>query len=228
MRADPVGASVGADVNAETTGYEGATMDGTGVEDVFDVLDSDHRALLTLLASAATTADEDLLPSRCEQLVMTVVRHFVAEEQYLLPLVRRRLDDGERLAKAAFAQHGDIEDDLRRLEDLEHSASAARPILAEVEAGIVGHVTAQRDELFPALRSRCDAAELQGLAEEIIGSERLAPTRPRLVRPESAPLNKVVSLVAGYVDQVRDAYGRRGVAESHAEGVTGPIEPPPA
>ena len=178
--------------------------------DIFDVLGSDHRALLDLAATSAT-GDGELMPSRCEQLVMAVVRHFVAEEQYLLPLVRDRLTDGERASKAAFEEHRTVEDELRRLEDLEHDPALARPILADVEAALRRHVTDQQEHLFPALAKRCDRAALRELADEVLGPEQLAPTRPRVVHAESAPLNKVVSLVVGYVDQIRDAYTRRGV-----------------
>ena len=186
-------------------------MNPADAEDIFDVLDSDHQALLESVTVALATGDAELLPSRCEQLVMSVVRHFVAEEQYLLPLVRHSLANGEQAAKAAFEEHRIVETELRRLEDVEHTPTTARPVLADIEAAIRRHVTSQHDQLFPALRERCDPARLQALAEEIIGSEQLAPTRPRVVRAESPALNKIVSLVAGYVDQVRDAYTHRGV-----------------
>ena len=142
---------------------------------------------------------------------MEVVRHFVAEEQFLLPLVRDRLPDGEAHSAAAFDEHGAVEDRLRRLEDQEHSPALARPILQDIDEAIRRHVAGQRDELFPALREHCDAAQLRRLADEVLGAEQLAPTRPRSLRPESATVNKVVSLVAGYVDHARDAYSHRGV-----------------
>jgi hypothetical protein len=150
---------------------------------------------------------------------MTVVRHFVAEEQYLLPLVRERLEDGGALSEAAFDEHRRVEDELRRLEDLEHSTTAARPVLADIEAALRRHIAGQDADVFPALRAGCDPGELHHLAGEILGSEQLAPTRPRLVRADSARVNKLLSLVAGYVDQVRDAYTHRGVEEpgGHAD-----------
>jgi hypothetical protein len=183
--------------------------------DIFDVLDSDHRALLELVTAASAITDGEPSPSRCEQHVMAGVRHFVAEEQYLLPLVRAHLVEGESMSSAAFEEHRTVENKLRRLEDLEQTPARVRPILADVEAAIRRHVASQHDQLFPALRERCDSARLQALGDEVIGSEQLAPTRPRIVHAESPLVNKVVSLIAGYVDQVRDAYAHRGVDNPH-------------
>ena len=185
-------------------------MSSAQESDIFDVLESDHRALIELLSESAV-GDDALSPSHCERLVMQVVRHFVAEEQYLLPLVRDQLPGGEQASEVAFDQHRVVEDQLRRLEDLEHSADRARPILNEIDVAIRDHINTQHEQLFPALRESCDPSQLRRLADEVLGAEQLAPTRPRAVRPESAAVNKVVSLVAGYVDHARDAYSRRGV-----------------
>ena len=185
-------------------------MSSAQESDIFDVLESDHRALVELLSESAI-GDDELSPSHCERLVMQVVRHFVAEEQYLPPLVRDQLPGGEHASEVGFHEHHAIEDQLRRLEDLEHSAARARPILDEIDVAIRDHIDTQHEQLFPALREGCDPSQLRRLADEVLGAEQLAPTRPRAVRPESAAVNKVVSLVAGYVDHARDAYSRRGV-----------------
>ena len=184
-------------------------MSSAGESDIFDILDSDHRALLALV-DASAVGDGDLSPSHCEQLVMAVVRHFVAEEQYLLPLIRDHIPSGERAVEIAFDEHRAVEDELRRLEDLEHSPARARPVLADIASALRRHVADQQEQVFPALREHCDPSRLRALADDVLGAEQLAPTRPRAVHAESATINKVVSLVAGYVDQVRDAYGHRG------------------
>ena len=90
-------------------------MSSAQESDIFDVLESDHRALIELLSESAV-GDDALSPSHCERLVMQVVRHFVAEEQYLLPLVRDQLPGGEQASEVAFDQHRAVEDQLRRLD----------------------------------------------------------------------------------------------------------------
>jgi len=180
-------------------------------QSILDALDSDHRAALELLARATAESDPDELAARCEQLVMDVVRHLVAEEQYLLPLVREHLGDGAEHSDAAFAEHADIENTLRQLEDVDRSPVAVAPLLDAVGVQLRAHVERQDGLLFAALRASVDPAELVRLGEEVIGSEQLAPTRPRELRPESPTVNKLVSIVQGWVDHVRDSYTHRGV-----------------
>lgn len=185
-------------------------MTSTSDQDVFDVLDSDHRALLELAAAGVGSDVDGPTPAQCDQLTMAVVRHLVAEEQYLLPLVRDRLDEGDGLSAAELDEHRSIENKLRTLENVEHSQVHARRLLLDVAELLGQHVTRQQDELFPALRLRCDEVERRQLASEVIGVEQIAPTRARIVHPESPSVNKVVSLVTGFVDRTRDAYTHRG------------------
>lgn len=180
-------------------------------QSILDALDSDHRAIRELIARAQAETDPDELAALCEQLVMDVVRHFVAEEQYLLPLVRTHLGDGAEHSDAAFVEHAEIESLLRRLEDLERDADAVAALLDQVGAALDTHIDSQDGVLFEALRQSVEPAELIRLADEVIGAEQLAPTRPRDLRPESPAVNKLVSLVSGWVDHVRDSYTHRGV-----------------
>jgi hemerythrin len=179
-------------------------------QNVLDVLDSDHRAVVALLGRAAAENDSDELAALCEELVMDVVRHFVAEEQYLLPLARERLGDGTQLSAAAFAEQADVESALRELEELDRSPTVVRPLLERVTEKIRAHVHAQDEGLFPALLERWPPEELTALGDEVLGAEQLAPTRPRGLRPASPAVNKLVSLVSGWVDHVRDFYAHRG------------------
>ena len=180
-------------------------------ETITDSLRSDHRAIADLLASR-TIADttDDALVER-ERLVMNLIRHFVAEEQYLYPTVRDLGDDtvageGER----QFAADRDLENHLRALETPELTQEAVATVLATARAGVEGHVAAQR-RLFDALEARCAPDALAELGADSRGAEQLAPTRPRRVIPRDETTNKIVSFVEGYLDHIRDHYSRRGI-----------------
>lgn len=192
-------------------------MTAAGQENIVDVLSSDHRAVLQLLdrlvaaaaaglVGAATPADEGAR----EQLVIELVRHFVAEEQYLYPLLRRTLSGGDRLAEAAFKQHRTCEHALRALEHPQAPAELAST-LASVRELVGSHITEQESQLFPALVTAVDDEELVELAEQVLGAEQLAPTRPRMVAASNPALNKFSSIVEGFIDHVRDSYSHRGV-----------------
>jgi len=117
-------------------------------QSIFDVLASDHRDLEELIARATAEPGNDGLR---ELLVMELVRHFVAEEQYLYPLVRERGAAGDRLADEAFTMHRQCEDTLRGLEHDETDEVRVAATLAEVAGQLRTHVRAQEPDLFQQL-----------------------------------------------------------------------------
>jgi len=179
------------------------------METILDVLISDHRAIQALFEHVADESER-------EQLVTLLVRHFVAEEQYLYPLVADTLADGARAGDAAFAEHRATEQELKVLEREDASAADVAAALASVEARFGEHVDTQENKLFRELAAQADRAELARLADEVLGAEQLAPTRPRMIAASSPALNKFTSFVEGYLDHVRDAYSHRGVPDDQS------------
>jgi hypothetical protein len=186
-----------------------------------ELLHSDHQAILALLDRADARVAQALAdPARLdtgepasddlrEELVIEVVRHFVAEEQYLYPLVRDRLPGGAELADTGFANHRACEHAMRDLEDPLADAHHLATALAAVRRLLEEHVAGQH-RLFMLLAAEVDRSELVELAGRLLGAEQLAPTRPRAVALENPALNKLSSLVEGFIDHVRDTYERRG------------------
>jgi hemerythrin superfamily protein len=175
-----------------------------------DALRSDHRAisaLLDALTGAARSGDDAV----AEEFVTEVVRHLVAEEQYLFPAVRDELDDGAAEAERGFAEHRHIEELLRACEQADDQTE--RAAIANLQTVLRAHIANQESSLLPRLVEKLTVEQLDELGEGVLGAEQLAPTRPRLVAPESPALNKLSSLVEGYVDKVRDHYSGRGVAD---------------
>ncbi|MEO6702392.1 MAG: hemerythrin domain-containing protein [Jatrophihabitantaceae bacterium] len=192
----------------------------TAAETILDVLASDHRAVLELLdqldaesAAALNGSGTDADVRLREQLVIELVRHFVAEEQYLLPLVRDGLVEGDRLADAALESDRHCEHALRALENPQADAEYLAVALATIRRQVMAHVAGQQDQLFPALDRQVDRNQLIALAEQVLGAEQLAPTRPRLLAASNPALNKFSSLVEGFIDHVRDSYTHRGATE---------------
>lgn len=182
----------------------------THSQSIVDALHSDHHAIAELLDAAVSEPDADDAEVAREQLVMNLVRHFVAEEQYLYPALRDTLPEGDALARAGLADDRAVESLLKRLEDDELTPARAAETLAEVRTAFAEHVRRQEPQLT-ALATECPPERLVELGEGVIGAEQLAPTRPRGFAPESVAANKVVSFVEGFIDRVRDHYSRRGV-----------------
>jgi hypothetical protein len=146
-----------------------------------------------------------------------MVRHFVAEEQYLFPTVREQVPGGEDLAKSEVTRDRECEKQLRLLEHDDINTDQLAAVLVAVRASFARHVQDQV-ALFAALEQHCDPATLAQLGEGVLGAEQLAPTRPRHIAPTSAGANKVTSLVTGFIDQVRDHYTKRGIDPDTADG----------
>jgi hypothetical protein len=174
-----------------------------------DALRSDHHAIAAWLDDAAATGDTEEAAALREEVVMNLVRHFVAEDQYLYPEVRDCLDRGDDIAETNFAADRDAEDKLKQLEDSDLTAQRLTVLWAELRSAFAAH-TDRQDGIFAALESACSTERLAHLGDQVLGAEQLAPTRPRSIAPSSPRWNKVTSLVEGYVDHVRDHYAHRG------------------
>jgi hypothetical protein len=178
----------------------------TESQSILDGLRSDHQAIAEALAEPAPTDDA----AERAQLVMMLVRHFVAEEQYLHPLIREHVTDGEDVAEQQFTRDRAIEQRLKELESDELTPPALIAVWDDVSTAFADHVLDQ-DAIFDALEQQVDAARLAELGADVRGSEQLAPTRPRASATDSPRANKVASLIEGFVDHVRDSYSHRGV-----------------
>jgi hypothetical protein len=174
-----------------------------------DALRSDHHAIVAWLDDPAAAGDTPEAAALREEVVMNLVRHFVAEEQYLYPEVRECLDGGDDIVETNFAADRAAEHKLKQLEDSDLTADRLTALWAELRSAFTAH-THRQDDIFAALESACSPERLAHLGDEVLGAEQLAPTRPRSIAPASPRWNKVASLVEGYVDHVRDHYAHRG------------------
>lgn len=195
-------------------------------ESVVDVVTSYHRGVAQELAAvradveAGLAADEPAnVAATIERIVTQAVGVVVAEEQYVLPQVRRHVDDGDRVADAQFARHRELEHELRRLEDLELTAELVAPVLADVVARWDALTASLTDQLLPAIAAALPADRLAALGDDVLGAIEVAPTRPREVAPRSPELNKVVSLAEGWIDRWRDAWSHRGEGTDDVDDV---------
>jgi hemerythrin superfamily protein len=179
-------------------------------EDLIDVLLHDHREIEESFA-ALETGDPTLTERRkiANVVVAEMVRHSVAEEQYLYPMVRRVLPDGDRIADHEIHDHAEAEADMKRLEGLDATSPDFQFYLARLMAEIRQHFLEEEVELFPRLRAAADPDELRDLARKAQMIKKIAPTRPHPGAPDRPPANKLLAPALGLVDRVRDVLSRR-------------------
>src|SRR4051812_35369883 len=120
-------------------------------ESIIAVLRHDHttvsRDLDALLDPQSKADHRELL----DQLTADLVRHFVGEEQYLLPALRYRFPDGERMADSTLDEHRAIEGELRRLQDKDLDPAGVGAALTAVRTAFTAHVEQQERAVLPPL-----------------------------------------------------------------------------
>ncbi|MGC9669158.1 hemerythrin domain-containing protein [Planosporangium sp. 12N6] len=185
-----------------------STPDNRG-EDLVDVLIHDHRAIEEKFGELETGS---LSAERRRQLVDAVVaelvRHTVAEEQYLYPTVRRVVPDGDRIAEHEIRDHAEAERDMKTLERLDATDPDFEFVLTKLMAEMRQHLLEEEVELFPRLRAGADPSELRELARKAQAVKKIAPTRPHPAMPDVQPVNKLLVPALGLVDRIRDALKR--------------------
>ncbi|HEX5742259.1 MAG TPA: hemerythrin domain-containing protein [Pilimelia sp.] len=184
-------------------------------KDLVDVLLTDHREIETLFRrweSADITATERR--TLTDVAIAELVRHAVAEEEYLYPTIQEILPDGVAVAEREIAAHAEVE---RLMKDLEARDAEDPDFLAtgrSLIAAVRAHVAEEEAELFPALREACAPSTLERLAGMAEMAKASAPTRPHPSAPDHPPWNMLLAPGLGLVDRLRDALRSR---PTHAE-----------
>jgi hemerythrin superfamily protein len=145
-----------------------------------------------------------------DQATMELVRHSVAEEEYLYPAVRKHLVNGDTLADREIEEHSTAEQLMKDLEGCEADDPEFDRIVGELMSDVRSHIAEEEQTLFPQLRVACSDKELNELGEKVRRAKKMAPTRPHPSAPDTPPANKLLAPGAGLVDRLRDAMSGRG------------------
>jgi hemerythrin-like domain-containing protein len=183
--------------------------------DAIELLRCDHdevRRLLSALERADAELADGALADRAladgglvAQLVIAVSGHEAIEEQYFWPLVRRRVQNGPRLADEAVSQEQDGKHLLGLLEKSEPDAAQLRQVIAISRA----HIDFEETQVWPGVRLALSEQELGYLGAQLEQAKRLAPTRPHPHMPCTPEMLKVAAPIAGAADRIRDALAGR-------------------
>jgi hemerythrin superfamily protein len=172
--------------------------------DVIDVLISDHRDVTALIGEIWTVRDPMIRRDLTDTAISELVRHAVAEEMYVYPVMRKYLPDGEKAVEHDIEEHKELEQVMKQLEDIEVSGGEFDTALRRLETLLADHVQDEETEQFPELRSRIPQEELTELAGKVETAKKLAPTRPHPGAPNNELFHKLVGPGVGLVDRLRD------------------------
>jgi len=173
--------------------------------DLADAVAADHRAMTELFAKLEASGDARNRGQLAARVIEELVRHSVAEEQFLYPAARTALPDGDEVADRAIAVHAEAEQLMKTLARTDPTTPAFDEQVTTLLAAMRHHFADEEDELLPRLRTACDPGELRELGLRFEQAHRIAPTRPHPAAPDTPPANKIVDLGVGLIDRVRDA-----------------------
>ncbi|GAA3726410.1 hemerythrin superfamily protein [Spinactinospora alkalitolerans] len=174
--------------------------------DLIGVIVSDHRDVERVFTELE---QGDLAPERRKELtdhvITELVRHSVAEEQYMYPAARKALADGDRIADHEVQEHAEAERVMKDLEGLDPGDARFEELLATLIRDIRHHVSDEENDLLPRLREACSQQELAELGQKVLQAKKNAPTRPHPSAPDTPPANRILDPGAGMIDRMRDA-----------------------
>ena len=177
--------------------------------DVVDVLTNDHHEVLDLLEQAKASDDAGERRELADVAISELVRHSVAEEMFVYPVMREQLPDGDEAVASDVSEHKELETIMKKLEGADPQHAEFDDLLLQLEAALRGHVRDEEGLQFPYLRAQIAHSELVELAEKVELAKRVAPTRPHPLAPNNQLFHKVVGPGVGMVDRIRDALSDR-------------------
>lgn len=179
-------------------------------KDLIAIIIDDHRAFEAAfreLESGAGTPEhrKDL----ADHVVAELVRHSVAEEQFMYPAARKHLSHGDELADHEIEEHAKAEEIMKDLEGCEATDPRFDQLVGQLVADVRHHIEEEEDDLLPKLNAACSAEELVSLGEKVEAAKKVAPTRPHPAAPDRPPANLVLAPGTAFIDKIRDALSGR-------------------
>lgn len=186
------------------------TRAGESGADVVDILTSDHRDMMELLGRIRSAPDAGQRRDLADTVIAEVMRHSVAEEMFVYPVVEEHVPNGAEEVAHDKEEHDEIVQVMKRMEDVDASGPEFMDLARDLEAKLRHHAQDEESDQFPKLRAHIPGDQLVELGRKVENAKKLAPTRPHPHAPHSELFHKSVGPGVGMVDRLRDKLtGRR-------------------
>ncbi|HEX6073745.1 MAG TPA: hemerythrin domain-containing protein [Micromonosporaceae bacterium] len=170
-------------------------------EDVVDVLLEDHREFEKLLARLRSGFHRGLTGV----LTAALVRHAIAEEEYVYPTLREHSVDGDRVADRGMAQHAQLAETIQQLDTTQATDAEHQRLIAALGNEARRHIRHDRVEMFPRLRATCTRSHLTWLGERVAGLRHAGQALAGRHRTVEA---------GSLIEEVRSALAERSVGDT--------------
>jgi hemerythrin superfamily protein len=180
-------------------------MTTTAAQNLVDAIVSDHRDVESVFVEIENTSDPRTRAALVEHVIVELVRHSVAEEQFLYPTAREALSDGDEQVDHELEEHAEAEQLMKELTETDADDPRFATLTAQLIEDIRHHLHEEEDNLLPKLRAACTAEQLRELGGKFARAKELAPTRPHPGAPDRPPANRILDPGVGLIDRMRDA-----------------------
>ncbi len=177
--------------------------------DVVDILTTDHQDMVNLIGEIKRSPDADQRRDLTDMLIAEVMRHSVAEEMHVYPVMEKHLPNGEEEVEHDKQEHDEIVKVMKQLEDSDAAAPEFLDRINELEKKLRHHADDEESDQFPKLRSHIPGDELVEMGRRVENAKQLAPTRPHPSAPHSELFHKSVGAGVGMIDRLRDKLSGR-------------------
>jgi hemerythrin superfamily protein len=186
--------------------------DPTAGTDVVDELTTDHREATALLDRILTMGDVEDRRDMADTVITELVRHSVAEEMYVYPVIEDVFPDGKQVVQHDIEEHKELERTMKDLEGCAADDPRFPALVSALRDQLHHHATDEETEQFPQLRARVSREQLVKMREQVQTAKKLAPTRPHPGSPNNEVFHKLVGPGVGLMDRVRDKLTGRTTA----------------
>ena len=181
----------------------------TAAADVVDELTTDHREATALLDELLETNDSQTRRDMADTVITELVRHSVAEEMYVYPVMRDSVPGGAEEVEHDIEEHKELERTMKELEGCDAGDHRFEELVRQLRGQLHHHATDEENEQFPQLRALVPHEKLVKMREQVETAKKVAPTRPHPAAPNSEVFHKMVGPGVGLMDRVRDKLSGR-------------------
>ena len=172
--------------------------------DIIDVLTKDHSEVNQLFGRFARASKPETLDELGKEIIRELSIHAAIEEQFVYPLLRRKVDDGGELANHSIEEHQEVKELLDKLEKSDSSQAAYVQTMERVIENVREHIAEEEGEILPKLRATTSADTRRAVGEIADKAKSIVPTHPHPMVPGTATAQLIAGPWASLVDRIRD------------------------
>jgi hemerythrin superfamily protein len=181
----------------------------TDSNDVVDILTTDHHEVLELVQRIPSVEDSNVRRELAETVIAELMRHSVAEEMYVYPVMREQLPNGAEEVQHDIDEHQKLEEVMKELERVDANDAGLFDVVARLEEVLRAHAGEEENDQFPQLRAAISHDQLVEIGRKVEAAKKAAPTRPHPASPHSELFHKALGPGVGLVDRLRNKLSGR-------------------